>query len=240
VLVAAALAAGALAAEALVASSTHGWRPAGQKAQLPGRWMLARRDLAFKVPVPGRDRKLWRVHMSGIDYIINGILVLLVLRQIRGSRLDLVNLVLPVVLVGGAAAYYLHSVPTAGNDLVLDLALAGAGAALGFLCALATRVWRGSDGVPMAKAGGIAAFLWVAGIGARMAFAFSTSHGAGPAITRFSIAHSITSSDAWVAALVMMALAEVLTRLGTLRLRGRRLPPANTGASTPAFASALG
>ncbi len=169
--------------------------------------------------------------MSGIDYIINGILVLLVLRQIRGSRLDLVNLVLPVVLVGGAAAYFLHSVPTAGHDLVLDFVLAGAGAALGFLCALATRVWRGSDGVPMAQAGGIAAVLWVVGIGARMAFALSSEHGAGPAITRFSIAHSITSSDAWVAALVMMAIAEVLARLVTLRLRARWLPSADTGTS---------
>ncbi len=178
--------------------------------------------------------------MSGVDYIINGILVLLVLRQIRGSRLDLVNLVLPVVLVGGAAAYYLRSVPTAGNDLALDLVLAGAGAVLGFLCALATRVWRGGDGVAMAKAGGIAAVLWVLGIGARMAFALSSEHGAGPAITRFSIAHSITSGDAWVAALVMMALAEVLTRLVTLRVRARRIPPATTGTSASAFASVLG
>jgi hypothetical protein len=178
--------------------------------------------------------------MNATGYIINGILVLLVLRQIRGSRLDLANLVLPVVLVGGAAAYYLRSVPTAGNDVALDLALAGTGAALGFLCALATHVWRGSDGVAMAKAGGIAAVLWVAGIGARMAFAFSSDHGAGPAITRFSIAHSITSGQAWVAALVMMALAEVLTRLITLRLRARRLPAGATGTSAAAFASARG
>jgi hypothetical protein len=174
--------------------------------------------------------------MSATDYIINGVLVLLVLRQIRGSRLDLANLVLPVVLVGGAAAYYLRSVPTAGNDLVLDLVLACAGAALGLLCGLATRVWRGSDGVAMAKAGGIAAVLWVVGIGARIAFALSSEHGAGPAITRFSIAHSITSGNAWVAALVVMALAEVLTRLATLRLRARRLPSV-AGASAPAFAS---
>jgi hypothetical protein len=177
--------------------------------------------------------------MSATDYIINGILVLLVLRQIRGSRLDLANLVLPVVLVGGAAAYYLRSVPTAGNDVTLDLVLGGAGAALGLLCALATRVWRGSDGVAMAKAGGIAAVLWVLGIGARMAFAFSSDHGAGPAITRFSIAHSITSGQAWVAALVMMALAEVVVRLITLRLRARRLPAAAAGTSAASIASAL-
>ena len=48
--------------------------------------------------------------------------------------------------------------------------------------------------------------MWVAGVGARMAFAFAATHGAGPAIGRFSVAHHITGSGAWVAALVMMAL----------------------------------
>ena len=46
---------------------------------------------------------------------------------------------------------------------------------------------------------------------------------AGPAIGRFSIASHITSPAAWIAALVMMALADVLTRLVIIYLRGRRL-----------------
>jgi hypothetical protein len=172
--------------------------------------------------------------VNATGYIINTILVLLVIRQIRGSRLDLVNLVLPVVLVVGAAAYYLRAVPTAGNDVVLDVTLAAAGAALGILCALTTRVRRGGDGVAFAKAGGLAAILWVVGIGSRMVFAFSSDHGAGPAIARFSIAHSITGADAWTAALVMMALAEAIARLITLRLRGRALPAAAASADAAA------
>jgi hypothetical protein len=72
-----------------------------------------------------------------------------------------------------------------------------------------------------------------------MAFAFATSHGLGPAVAGFSVAHQITGADAWVAALVMMALADVLTRLAVLYARGRRLAvapaarmrvPARTGA----------
>jgi len=46
------------------------------------------------------------------------------------------------------------------------------------------------------------------------------AHGAGPAIAQFSVAHHITGSPAWVAALVMMALADVLTRLAVIYLRG--------------------
>ncbi len=45
--------------------------------------------------------------------------------------------------------------------------------------------------------------------------------------------HHITGSNAWVAALVMMALADVLTRLAVVYLRGRRL------AAAPAAAPAL-
>jgi len=68
----------------------------------------------------------------------------------------------------------------------------------------------------------------------------AAGNGAGPAIARFSIAHHITGSSAWVAALVMMALADVLTRLAVIWLRGRRLAagPAATAARIPAGAGA--
>ena len=164
--------------------------------------------------------------MSATDYVINAILVLLVLRQIQERRLDLVSLVLPVVLVGAAAAYYLHSVPAAGNDIALDLTLAAAGAILGVACALTTRMWRGADAVALARAGVVAAILWIVGIGSRMGFALYSSHGGAAAIARFSVAHDITSSAAWVAALVMMALAEVIARTVALRVRALRLPAA--------------
>jgi hypothetical protein len=158
--------------------------------------------------------------MTTTDYIINAILVLLVVRQIRERRLDLQSLLLPVVLVGLAARQYLHSVPTAGNDLVLVGALGGVGATLGILCALSTHVRLGADGVALARAGWVAAALWIGGIGSRMAFAYAAAHGAGPAIGRFSVVHHITGGAAWTAALVLMALAEVVARLVTLQARG--------------------
>src|ERR1700679_3682592 len=141
--------------------------------------------------------------MNATDYVINAVLVLLVLRQIRETRLTWQILLLPVLIVVGAACYYLRSVPTAGNDLLLDVTLAAAGAVLGGLCALFTHL----------------------------------RHGA--AIERFSVAHSITSVDAWVAALFLMALAEVVTRLAVLWIRSRRLPTTDAGApaAVPAVAT---
>lgn len=160
--------------------------------------------------------------MTTTDYLINFGLVALVILQIRGSRLDLKTALRPVICVAAAALYYLNGVPTSGHDVLLYVVLGGAGLVLGVACALTTRVWRASDGHAYAKAGGIAAALWVIGIGSRLAFEEFWTHGGTHAIVNFSIAHDITGQSAWVAGLVLMALAEVISRLVIIRLRGAR------------------
>jgi hypothetical protein len=177
--------------------------------------------------------------MTFADYAINAALVLLVLVQVRDRRLDLWSIVLPVAAVAGAAFYYLRGVPTAGHDVLLDVVLGSTGLVLGVSCALTTRVWRAGDGFAHCRAGIIAALLWVVGVGGRFAFQeYSTHGGAGP-ILRFSVAHQIDSSEAWVAALVIMALSEVLARMAVLRLRGAMTPGRDVCAGrAAAFAAA--
>ena len=146
-------------------------------------------------------------HAGGMNiYLINALLVLLVVRQIREHQLDLRAL--------------------------------SAGAALGAVGGLATHLRVGGDGRPLGRAGVLAASMWIAGVGARMVFYFAATHGAGPAIARFSVAHHITGPGAWTAALVMMALADVLTRLAVVYLRGRRLTPGTPVLAAPAQAGA--
>jgi hypothetical protein len=163
-------------------------------------------------------------------YVINAVLVLMVVRQIREHPLDLRSLAAPVLAVGCAAVLFLHSVPTGGNDIALELVCVSAGAVMGAIGGLATRLRSGTGRRPLGRAGWLAAGMWVGGVGARMAFAIAAANGAGPAIARFSVAHQITSSAAWVAALIMMALADVLTRLTVIYLRGRRLATASAAA----------
>jgi len=167
-------------------------------------------------------------------YLINALLVLLVVRQIREHQLDARALAIPVLAVAAAAVMFLHAVPGGGSDITLDLLCVSAGAAMGAIGGLATRLRLGADGRPLGRAGILAAGMWIAGVGARMVFYFAATHGAGPAIAAFSIAHHITGSAAWTAALVMMALADVLTRLVVVYLRGRRL----TATGTPIIAAA--
>jgi hypothetical protein len=160
--------------------------------------------------------------MTTTDYLINAAFVLIVFRQARERQLDVRSLVVPLVLVFFVAHSYLHSVPTAGNDLVLVGALTAVGLALGLLSGFATHVRAGADGLATARVGWMAGALLIAGIGSRMAFAFALSHGAEPAVRSFSITHQI-GAPAWPVALVSMAVGEVTVRVLTVHLRGRRL-----------------
>ncbi len=159
--------------------------------------------------------------MTLTDYLVNAALVALVVLQVRGRRLSTRQLLFPIAIVVWAAFEYLHGVPTAGASLVLVLAGATAGLFLGVGAALATRVYPNETGSIMAKAGPLAAALWVLGTGGRLAFELYATHGGAGAIGRFSAAHGVTSGEAWVACLVLMALLEVVGRSSVLALRYR-------------------
>ncbi|WP_329561642.1 hypothetical protein [Kitasatospora sp. NBC_01266] len=161
--------------------------------------------------------------MNTTEYCVQIALVLLVLRQMRGGKLDLMSLVLPIVLIGATAVTYLKSIPTGGGDLALEIGLGASGVLLGTLAGLATRVWSTKEGT-FAKAGLAAAALWVGGIGARIAFVLASEHtGFGQQVVDFSRNQDITSQQAWVVAFVLMALGEAVSRLITIRLRALRL-----------------
>jgi hypothetical protein len=159
--------------------------------------------------------------MTTTDYLLNIALIALVILQIRGHKVTRARLVFPLVATVFVAAQFLHAVPTSGNDLVLIVGLASAGAALGAAAGLTTAVRRVGAGA-FARAGLVAAVLWVVGIGARMGFALWVGHGGQGAVARFSAVHHITSGAAWGAAFVLMAMAEVASRTGVLYLKARR------------------
>jgi hypothetical protein len=160
--------------------------------------------------------------MTTSDYIINALLfVFVVLRQVGERKLDRRSLLGPLAAVGFVASQYIHTIPTSGNDLLFAGLLAFVGLTLGILSGFATYVRSDGDGNAYARVGWVAGFLLSAGIGSRLVFAFAVSHGAGPAVRDFSIAHQI-SATAWPLALVAMAILEVTTRLAIVHLRGLR------------------
>lgn len=160
--------------------------------------------------------------MTLSDYLVDSILILLVVRQVRTARFDRRAWLLPLVIVGVVGKSYLHGVPTHGNSLLVVAALTAVGVLLGSLSALATRVWSDGGQHALVKAGAVSALLWVLGMGGRMAFAVWAAHGGDATIGRFSFEHGIDPNQTWTAALVLMALGEVVSRVGILALRAYR------------------
>ena len=159
--------------------------------------------------------------MTTTEYALNIALVGLVLLQIRGIKVTRAALVFPLVMTVWIATSLLKTVPTGGNDLVLEIAGAVAGAALGACAGLATTVRRRGIAA-IARAGAFAAFLWVVGIGARVAFSLWVGHGGASAIRAFSITHRITGGPAWGTAFILMAITEVVARTGVIYVKTRR------------------
>lgn len=163
--------------------------------------------------------------MTFSDYILDLALIGIVFLQIRGRRLTARSLLLPIAIVAYVASQYLKAIPTAGNDLWLIGICTAVGIALGAGAGLTTRVRTGDAGEILAKAGATAAVLWVLGVGFRFAFQLYATHGGEGTIARFSAHHAITTSTAWVDALVLMALCEALARTFVLAGRAYRMSP---------------
>ena len=175
--------------------------------------------------------------MTTSDWILDLALILVVLRQIRWSRIDAMTVLVPLGIVAFVAYKYLSPIPTGGNDLLVIGAFAAVGTALGIAGGLTTHV-RVDQGKVFVRAGFVAAGLWILSMGGRLAFTLWLEHGGGPTLMRFSEQHQITSVQAWVSALILMVLCEVGTRVGTIVIRAqlarRASGPAMTDSSWPA------
>jgi hypothetical protein len=175
--------------------------------------------------------------MNTFEWTLNCTLLGWVLLRNLGTKpVNWRVLAVPLVIVAVACGFYLRSVPTAGNDLTLEILGAAAGAMLGVASTAVTRIRSGVDGTVTVRAGAAFAAIWIAAIGGRIAFAELATHSWGPAVARFSMTHQITGAEAWRTTFVLMAVAMVLGRVtstAALMIRaGRRTPLTATAAST--------
>jgi hypothetical protein len=153
------------------------------------------------------------------NYIVDILLIALVLRQLRVRPLSTRMMILPIILVAWAFFTYFKTFSLNTSDLLLIAVFTVVGVALGVASGLTTKVWRSSEHI-LCQATAVAAITWIAGMGFRLFFQiWANSKGGGHWITRFSLTHHISSAQAWVTALLLMALGEVLARLGILQWR---------------------
>ena len=165
--------------------------------------------------------------MSTEDFLVDILLIVIIFRQLRPSPYTARRVVLPMAVVAWAGFHYLARFNVRGNDVWLIVFFTLAGLALGLASGATTFMWRDNAGQVLAKAGLWACVTWVAGMGFRFAFAlYANTNAGGKAIGNFSRRHAITSSHAWTTALVLMAFAEVISRVVMLQIRRLQLASA--------------
>jgi hypothetical protein len=161
--------------------------------------------------------------MSLETIVVSLLLLWVVVRQFRGRVVTTWNLVWPVLLVLVVGLEYIHSFPINGNNLLVVIAGAAIGALLGGLCGAFTSLSRNAAGRLVARTTLLAALFWIVGISARLGFKLYLNHGGVRSLVQFDRLCHITSIDAWVAAALLMSLADVSGRAVTLLVRSRRL-----------------
>jgi hypothetical protein len=149
--------------------------------------------------------------MSTTDYVLAGAAMALVLWNMRSHALTDRRLVRPLIIAAAVCMTFLHGVPTSGADGVLVGLGVLTGAACGLIGALATRL-KVDHGEVIASATPLAYGVTLLAFGGRLAFAIAATNGLGLAIGRFSRSVGIQSEKAWVAALVFMAVADLVVR----------------------------
>ncbi|HEX6509038.1 MAG TPA: hypothetical protein VF221_15525 [Chloroflexota bacterium] len=149
-----------------------------------------------------------------------GLATFIIATQLGRRPLSLRRLLLPLLAASVVGYRYLHSVPTSGGSLDFELSLSLAGALCGVLAAGLMSVERDEQtGRIVTEAGVAYAALWVIVFGGRLAFAWAASHVWSHQVAQFSLQHAITSSAAWTAAFVLMALSMVVARTVVVALR---------------------
>lgn len=161
--------------------------------------------------------------MSTSSYIIDSVLVLLVLLQVKEKKMGTKQLIRPLIILGIAVANYFTNIPTQGNDLLLIVSISAIGAAIGIASGVTAIMRKSQEGIVTIRSGWASACFWVLGMGSRFAFAYWASHGGVSSIASFSAGHQITSGAAWTDALLGMAVFEVVLRVAITGWRWKAL-----------------
>jgi hypothetical protein len=139
------------------------------------------------------------------------------------------RLIRPLLLVAGIVLFYFKTVGTTGNALTFELILLVLGIGLGVAAGSLFHVYW-DKGASWSRAGFSYAALCAAVIGARLVCVYATYHS--QALDRWLTTRGL-SSDTITDALLFMAVAMVLARTASLRVRAQRLHGADSDVLQP-------
>ena len=152
-------------------------------------------------------------------------------------KLTTARLVRPFITAIVIVPFFFKGAATSGNGLLLEVAGALAGIALGVLAASLMRVFTDqASGRPATRGGLPYCLFWVVIVAARLYFAYGAQHVFSRPLGEWLSANHI-AVDALTAAIIFFSVAMLLGRTGALALRARRAgdrQPATAGAKLSA------
>ncbi|WP_431044266.1 hypothetical protein ACQUSR_21750 [Streptomyces sp. P1-3] len=158
------------------------------------------------------------------------ILIIILATDIGRRRITTMRMVRSVIAVAVVIAIFVHSLPTQGNDLSLQLVGVGVGVICGLIAGTLLPAYRHESG-EIYTIGGIGyALVWVVLSCGRIVFAYGAEHWFTADLIRFSIENKISGEDTYANAFVFMSLAMVLTRTAVLLTKMRKVRAASAQA----------
>ena len=173
--------------------------------------------------------------MDASVWIVNIAVLASVLGTDLGRRkVGTARLLRPAIVAAVIVPMYVKHPATSGNGLVLELAATALGLLLGLGAAALLKARRDpADGLVYTHAGAGYAALWTTVIGARLLFVYGSDHWYTQQLGRWMYQHQI-SVNALTDALVVMAIAMLLGRTGTLAAKRRTALAGHGAADVPA------
>ncbi|WP_433432422.1 hypothetical protein [Nonomuraea sp. CA-141351] len=161
--------------------------------------------------------------------IASGTILLIILATDLGQRrITTMRMLRSVIAVAVIIAIFVHSLPTQGNDLSLQLVGIGTGLICGLIAGALLPAYRRESG-ELYTVGGIGyALVWIVLSAGRVVFAYGAEHWFAEGLVRFSIDYQISGADTYANAFVFMSLTMVLTRTAVLMTKMRKLKARGT------------
>ncbi|MET7327515.1 hypothetical protein [Nonomuraea sp. NPDC005650] len=163
--------------------------------------------------------------------IASGTILAIVLATDLGRRrVTTMRMLRSVIAVAVVIVIFVHSFPTQGNDLSLQLVGVGTGLICGLIAGALLPAYRSRSG-ELYTVGGLGyALVWIVLSLGRVLFAYGAEHWFAEGLVRFSIDYRISGADTYANAFVFMSLAMVLARTASLMARTRKLKGEGTAA----------